>query len=115
MMLYETMMVDCIMMDKLSVPDGMGGFNPSWTEGAPFRAAIVKLDTSNVKIAEKQGMSEMFKVTVKRGIQLDFHDVFKRVEDGAIFRVTSRTKDSESPKVASFQMGQVDAERWELP
>jgi hypothetical protein len=53
-------------------------------------------------------------LTVDKGIDLDFHDVFKRVKDGAVFRVTSNVTDSETPSIASFQIGQVTAEKWVL-
>lgn len=112
MKLYESMMDDCVMLDKTSVPDELGGFTSVWKEGAAFKAAIIKNNTLDAKIAEKQGITEIYKVTVEKGIPLDFHDVFKRIKDGAIFRVTSNIVDSESPSVSSFQIGQVDAERW---
>ena len=102
------------MMDKTSVPDGIGGFTHSWVEGAAFQAAIVKDNTMEARIAEKEGVTEVYTVTVSKTLPLEFHDVFKRVTDGAIFRVTSNVTDSKTPSVASFQFGQVSAERWEL-
>lgn len=113
-MLYKSAMEPCVMMDKVSVPDGIGGFTHEWTDGAEFLAAIVKDSTMQAKIAEKQGVTEVFTVTVPKTVQLDFHDVFKRKSDGAVFRVTSNIVDSQTPKVASFQFGQVAAERWVL-
>ena len=112
--LIESMMVDCVMMDKTSVPDGEGGFTYDWTEGAPFSAAIIKNNSLSARVAEKEGVTELYTVTVKRDVRLDFHDVFKRSKDGAIFRVTSNIDDSETPDVATFQFGQVSAERWKL-
>lgn len=114
MNLVESMMEDCTMVDKKSTPDGLGGFTNEWVDGAAFKAAIVKNNTMEAKIAQKQGVTEMYQVTVPKGTPLAFHDVFKRNSDGAVFRVTSNIKDSETPKVASFQFGQVNAERWEL-
>ena len=113
MRLYETMMDDCVMMDKVSLPDGIGGLTYEWREGAPFRAAIVKDNTMQAKVAEKEGVTEVYTVTVPKSVPLEFHDVIKRLEDGAIFRVTTNTTDSKTPKVATFRFGQVNAERWE--
>lgn len=110
--LYRTMMTDCVMMDKKSVSDGLGAFKNEWSEGATFRAAIVKDSTMTAKIAEKQGVTEVYTITVDKGTPLSFHDCFKRKSDGATFRVTSNIKDSESPDAASFAIGQVSAERW---
>lgn len=114
MKLYETMMDECVMMDRATVADGMGGFSYQWTAGASFRAAVVKNNSLDAKIAEKQGVTELYTVTVDKGVTLQYHDVFKRTKDNATFRVTSNITDSETPQVATFQIGQVSAERWEL-
>lgn len=112
--LIESMATNCVMMNKVSVPDGEGGFTTEWREGAPFSATIVKNNSLNAKVAEKQGVTEVYSVTTPKGIVLELMDVFKRVKDGAIFRVKSNAIDSETPEVASFQFEQVTAEKWEL-
>lgn len=114
MSLIDTAKVDVVMMDKITAPDGMGGIVRVWAEGAPFRAVIVKDSTLAARVAEKEGVTELYTVTTDKDIELDYHDVFKRVSDGAIFRVTSNVADSKTPSVASFQIGQVTAERWVL-
>lgn len=113
-MLIDTMKEACVLMDKRRQPDGIGGYKTGWVESVPFTAAIIKNTTMEARIAEKQGVTELYTVTVDKGLALDYHDVFKRVSDGAIFRVTSNQHDNETPKVASFHFGQVTAERWEL-
>lgn len=115
MSLIDTMKVQCTMLDKTTAPDGMGGYVVTWNDGAQFRAAIVKDSTMQGRIAEAQGVTEVYTVTVDKSLPLDFHDVFRRDSDGAIFRVTSNITDSKTPNVASFQFGQVTAERWVLP
>lgn len=102
------------MMVKAQLPDGIGGNVHEWQEGAAFQAAIVKDNTLEARVAEKDGVTELYTVTVARNLPLEYHDVFKRRSDGAIFRVTSNITDSKTPKVASFAFGQVSAERWEL-
>lgn len=114
MSLIDVMMEDCIMLDKRTVPDGLGGFTVEWQEGAMFRAAVVKDSTLAARVAEKQGVTEVYTVTVDKGVALQYHDVFKRLSDGYIFRVTSNIRDSETPSVSTFHIGQVTAERWEL-
>lgn len=113
-MLIDVFKTECVMMDKASVSDGIGGFVNEWTEGAHFSAAIVKDTTTEAVIAEHEGVTELYTVTVPKNLPLAYHDVFKRLEDGAVFRVTSNVTDSRTPRVASFQFGQVRAERWEL-
>lgn len=115
MSLIDEMKEPCVMLDKRTVSDGMGGFTVQWVDGAAFTAAVVKDNTMQARIAEKQGVSEVYTVTVDKGLTLDFHDVFRRIADGAVFRVTSNITDSETPARATFQIGQVTAERWVLP
>ena len=102
------------MLDKTTIPDGLGGIITQWVEGAPFSAAIVKDSSLDARVAEKSGVTEVYTITVKKGLQLKYHDVFKRLKDGTTYRVTSNIKDKETPVVSSFQIGQVIAERWEL-
>lgn len=115
MSLIDEYMTQCVLLDKRSIPDGLGGFSYEWTPGAVFTAAIVKDTSTAARLAEKQGVTELYTVTVYKGASLDFHDVFRRVSDGAVFRVTSNVTDSETPDRASFQIGQVAAERWVIP
>ena len=114
LMLIDVFMTDCVMMDKATAADGIGGFTNTWTEGAPFQAAIVKDSTMEATVAEHEGVTEVYTVTVGKSLPLAFHDVFKRLSDGAVFRVTSNVTDSKTPKTATFQFGQVRAERWVL-
>lgn len=114
MNLIERMMEDCTMIDKRSKPDGLGSFKSEWVDGAEFKAAIVKDNSMQAKIAQKSGVTELYTITVHKGTPLVYHDVFRREADGSIFRITSNIHDSESPKAATFAIGQVTAERWEL-
>ena len=115
MSLLNDAMVDCVFMNKTKEPDGAGGVFNTWTEGASFKAAIVTNTSTEVQIAEAQGMKRVYSVITNKNTILDFYDVFKRIEDGAIFRVTSDGKDVVAPKTASINVSQVTAERWELP
>lgn len=114
MSLIDTMKETCQMMDKVSVPDGIGGFINSWRPGAEFQAAIVKDTSPEARIAEHDGVTELYTVTFSKDLPMEYHDVFVRKRDGATFRVTSNVNDSRTPKVATFQFGQVSAERWNL-
>ena len=113
-MLIDEFMTKCVIMDRKSVSDGVGGFSHEWVEGAQFMAAVHKDSSMEARIAEKQGVTELYTVTIQKGSRLEYHDVFKRLSDGEVFRVTSNQMDRETPKIASFQFGRVTAERWEL-
>ncbi len=102
-------------MTKERAPDGVGGFVPTWTEGAEF-PAVSRLDNSTVaRIAQAQGVTAVYTIITRKNITLEFHDVVKRVRDGKIFRVTSDGDDKRTPETASLNMRSVSAEEWSLP
>ena len=113
--LVANFMVNCTMLEKKRLPDGQGGFTTVWADAGPFMAAVVKDNTLAARVAEKQGVTEVYTVTTPTGVGLEFHDVFRRDSDGVTFRVTSNAIDSRPPDEATFSFEQVTAERWELP
>lgn len=113
-MLFEDFKVDCVMLNKTKIPDGEGGWTTVWSDGATFKAAVVLNTSTQARIAEREGVSAIYTVTTDKNLGLEFHDVFKRLEDGKIFRVTSDSDDSKTPKMATFSFAQVTAEEWEI-
>lgn len=105
----------CVILDKKRTPDGEGGFITDWTEGAEFKAAIAFNTSIEARIAEKQGVTSLYTVTISKNAMLEYHDVFKRKKDGKIFRVTSDGDDSFTPNSATLDMRQVTAEEYVLP
>lgn len=114
MSLIDNFFTACVLMEKIREPDGAGGWNVAWADGAEFDAAIVRDTTMQSRIAEKEGVTSVYTVTTRRSTPLSFHDVFKRLSDGAIFRATSDGAEKQSPSVGSLDMCQVTAEKWEL-
>lgn len=115
MSLLEEAMQDCIFMNNSIVPDGYGGYGREWTDGVEFRAAIFLDNSIQARIAEKQGVTALYTIATNKGINLQYHDVFKRKEDGKIFRVTSDGDDVYTPESASLDMRAVSAEEWAIP
>ena len=114
MSLLDEYMVNCIFLDKTTVPDGYGGYDIIWKEGAPFKAAIVLDNSIEARVAEKQGVTALYTVTTSKALNLQYHDVFKRSSDGKVFRVTSDDDDKSTPASASIDMRQVSAEEYTL-
>lgn len=114
MTLLDEMRDSCVMMDKRTVPDGMGGFTIVWTEGAAFDATIIKNSSNEAVVGQQQGMNELFTVVVDKSIALDYHDVFKRLSDGQTFRLTSSTLDSAAPERSTVPIAKATCERWAL-
>lgn len=115
MSLLDNAMTDCVMMDKTTEPDGYGGEIKRWIDGAPFSAAIVFDSSMQARTAQAQGVSSLYTVTTRKNKQLEYHDVFRRLSDGKIFRVTSDGDDKYTPETATINMRQVTAEEWEPP
>ena len=112
MTLIDAFKTPCTLYEKTRVPDGEGGWTTAWAEGASFEAAIVLNSSINARIAEAEGVTGVYTVTVDLNVVLDFNDVFRRDSDGQVFRVT-KVNDS-TPSPASFQFNQYQAEEWSL-
>lgn len=114
MSLLSEAMEKCIKLDKTTENDGCGGYIVVWREGFTFECAI-SFDTSmEAKIAEQAGVTSLYTVTTRKNLTLEYHDVFKRVRDGKIFRVTSDGDDKYTPSSATLDMRQVTAEEYVL-
>lgn len=112
MSLLNDAMIKCVFLDKKKTSDGQGGYINTWTEGAEFQAAVT-FDTSiEARTAEKQGVTNLYTVSTRKAITLDYHDVFKRLSDGKIFRVTSDGDDKATPESAKLNMRVVTSEEW---
>lgn len=115
MSLLDEAMDRCVILNKITTADGYGGYVTSWQDGAEFDCAVV-LDTSmQARSAEKQGVTSVYTVTTRKVMNLQYHDVFRRVKDGKIFRVTSDGDDKYTPSGATLDMRVVTAEEWSLP
>ena len=113
-LLYQ-MMEECQILNHVRTDDDYGGYTEAWTPGSKFKAAIAKDSSPEQLVAEQQGVSESFKVVVQKSFSLDYHDVFQRLSDNAIFRVTSKTTDSTAHPASTVKIAKVTAERWVLP
>ena len=114
MSLLDEAMSECVFLNKHVEKDGYGGYITTWEEGAEFSCAIVVNTSIEAKIAEKQGVTSLYTVTVNKEMMLEYHDVFRRKSDGKVFRVTSDGDDKFTPASAGLNMRQVTAEEWPL-
>ena len=115
MSLLEEAFEPCVMIDKSTEPDGYGGLRPIYNEGAEFEAAVVYDTSLQARTAAVQGVTALYTVTTRKNINLQYRDVFRRLRDGKIFRVTSDGDDRHTPASAALDMRQVSAEEYVLP
>lgn len=115
MSLLDSAMEPFVMLDKTTSSDGYGGYTSTWTEGAAFDAAATFDSSMAARVAAVQGVKNLYTITTRKSMTLEFHDVIRRVSDGKVFRVTSDGADSKTPVSASLDMRQVSAEEWSVP
>lgn len=113
MSLLERNRVVCVTLDKHRKEDGEGGWITTWEDGAKFMAAITFDSSMQARTAEKQGVTSLYTITTEKNVSLEYHDVFRRLYDSKIFRVTSDGDDKATPEGAALNMRQVTAEEWE--
>ena len=115
MSLLTDAMEACRIMDRHTSDDGYGGYNQIYVEGAEIDAAIVLDSSMQARVAEKQGVTALYTITTKRNVNLQYHDIIKRVRDEKVFRVTSDGDDKYTPRASTLDMRQVSAEEWVIP
>ena len=114
MSLLAEAMEPCVMLDKTTADDGYGGWVPRWVQGAGFSAAIVLDDSVQAQQAMAAGVTGVYTITTRKNINLQYHDVFKRLSDNKVFRVTTDGDDKKTPESAGLNMRQVRAEEWSI-
>lgn len=114
MSLLSEAMEKCTVINKSIVNDGYGGYAVRWTDGAVIEAAVTLDNSTEAKLAEASGVTDMYRITTSRTLNLQYHDVIRRESDGKILRVTSDGDDKKTPRSAGLDMRVVSAEEWEL-
>lgn len=114
MSLLSEAFTDFVIINKAYIDDGYGGYKVAWTEGATIQGALVHNSDLESKIAEVMVSKNMYTLTVRREIELDYHTVLKRMSDNKVVRLTSNSDDKKTPPSATLDMRQYSAEEFEL-
>lgn len=114
MSLLEDALEEFKIINKTKVSDGYGGTIDTWTEGVTIKAAAVVDSSAEMRVAMAEGVKASYTLTTLKNVNLQYHDVIKRVRDDKIFRVTSDGDDKATPLSATLNMRQVTCEEWEL-
>lgn len=112
-MAIENFFEDFIMQDWTSQSDGFGGIIWTWKDGAQFKAGISMNSSTEMKIAEQQGLKTIFTVVTKKTLELEQGDVIKHKITNELYRITSNSRDMQTPAVAEVEYWQVSAEKVE--
>ena len=114
MSMIEGMFERCVALRQQTDADGVGGWDGAWQEGESFDAAILKDGETAETEGQRQVLRERFTAVVPKGVALGFHDVFRRLSDGAVFRVTGDGRDAAAPEESTVMIAKVKCERWVL-
>lgn len=114
MSLLQDFAVPCVLLEKRRVPDGAGGWNTEWSEGAEFEN-YQYLDTSmEARRAQQEGVKSLFSALVQRGFPIEYGDVFRDKNTGITYRVTSNPDEKRAPQSSTFDLKYFTVERWAL-
>lgn len=114
MSLLDDAMEACTIMDKTTAPDGYGGVTTVYQAGALIQAAIVFDSSLQARTASVQGVKDLYTITTRKNVVLQYHDIIRRERDGKILRITTDGKDKETPKGAGLDMRVVNAEEFTI-
>lgn len=114
MSLMDDYRASCVKMVQKTENDGEGGFFTKWEEGNAFPAVIALNESSETTKGERRTAANTYNVIVSKALDLNYHDVIKRLPDGMILRVTSDGTDKKTPESAFLDMRLVTAEEWAL-
>lgn len=112
MSLLDDAFEPCKILDKTTAKDGYGGVITTYVDGADIEAAIVFDDSLAARTASVQGVKDVYTITTRKSVILQYHDVIQRVKDGKVFRVTTDGKDNATPRTATLNMRVVNAEEY---
>ena len=115
MSLLDEYSVECVLLTKTRTDDPVGGYSISWVDGATFSAAWEYVSAPEMTIAEQQGVSRVYRIYVDKTLDLDYHEVFRRTDNGQIYRVTNPGTDRKTPGFSLLNRRLIEVEKWELP
>lgn len=105
---------DFCILDWKSVPDGLGGIRWDVSEGVSFRAGLSTNQSTEARLAYQTGVKVLYTLVVEKHMKLEQGDGVKRLSDGLMLRITSNSRDMQTPEIAQVQYAQVTAEVLEL-
>ena len=107
--------VQCATKVKSYEDDPVGGYRKVYTDGVLFEAAWEFQSAPEITVAEQQGTKRTYRIYVHPTLDLDYHDVIERKDNGQIYRVTTPGTDRKTPGFSAIGKRLIEVEQWELP
>lgn len=115
MSLMDQYTVECVSLAKIRKDDDVGGYTTEWQEGAHFPAAWEYESAPEITVAEQQGVARVYRIYVPKTLELDYHEVFRRADNGQTYRVTNPGTDRHTPATSRLNKRLIEVEKWDLP
>lgn len=115
MSLLDAYAEEFVKIDKVTEPDGAGGFITTWQESVPIKLIERHDTTIEARIAEKAGTASTYSFLFDKKLTFEYHDIVKRKRDNQVFRITQPSGEDYTPNTTSLNLGMITAEKWELP
>ena len=115
MSLMDEYAVECTLLVKTRVEDPVGGYSIKWKDDAKFTAAWEYESAPEITVAEQQGVSRTYRIYVDKTLDLDYHEIFRRTDNGQIYRVTNPGTDRFTPSFSRLNRRLIEVEKWKLP
>lgn len=112
--LLNEMTDTCVFLNRIVVRDASGGTKTVWQEGAEFQALILQNSSIEATVAGAQLSTSFYGVKTNKDVHFEYHDAFRRVSDGAVFRITDEHQ-NHTPDSSDIDMQLVMAEEWSIP
>lgn len=107
--------VDCQLLVRTRRDDAYGGYKSVWVPGLKFSAAWEFQSAPEITVAEQEGVARTYRIYVDKTLDLDYHEVLKRKDNGQIYRVTNPGTDRKTPRTSALNKRLIEVEKWELP
>ena len=114
-MLMDEYSTECVLLIKVRTEDPVGGYKSGWADGAHFKAAWEYQSAPEITVAEQQGVERTYNIYVDKTLDLDYHEAFRRTDDGQVYRVTNPGTDRKTPSFSRLNKRLIEVEKWELP
>ena len=115
MSLLDEYNAECVLLVKTRVDDPVGGYKTTYTDGATFSAAWEYISAPEMIVAEQQDVSRVYRIYVDKTLDLDFHEAFRRKDNGQTYRVTNPGDDRQTPSFSRINRRLIEVEKWPLP
>lgn len=103
-----------VLLNRTATTDGYGSFVFSWSDGPSFGGVLLDNQSLNARIAGVQTGQTFGTLKTHRSVELEFHDAFRRVKDGTVYRVSQKDS-NQTPPSSEMDIRQYPIEAWEIP